>query len=437
MKKVWALSFLSISIFVGLSIFMFFNVLTFWNIIGFFLFLSYIFILLINFKAGLIFYIIVRSYLDSSSKLGINFGVGPENLASYITVVFIIVTVFYLLSKKMNIFRVKSFRLFCIFIAFCLISTFHSIKPFLSFVDLLRFVGLLMVALAAYHVFDRHDVKLLFCIFIGALILPILFSIGQLILRSGITDSGFTRIYGTFIHPNSFAFFLLTIMFFLFVNLIYNRFGVSFFLNILLLLVCSIFLVLTFTRAAWIGLFIGIFVSAILVREYRTRIIVFLLAFTLLISPLIVKRFADIGQGKTFGFRTDSWTWRIQTWTNSLPLFYEHPIVGIGVGMFPEVKAVYAHNDYVRLLVETGLVGCLIYIAFFFYLLIKSFLLFRVTDDLFEKQFALTIFILCIVYLLISFSDNLSRSASILTYFFVLVAFAEKTHIAKDRFLSN
>ncbi len=59
---------------------------------------------------------------------------------------------------------------------------------------------------------------------------------------------------------------------------------------------------------------------------------------------------------------------RIQLWKDALPLIGKAPLFGMGLGTFqwtypayeslnPDVPAVYAHNDYLQLLIETGIAG--------------------------------------------------------------------------------
>ncbi len=63
--------------------------------------------------------------------------------------------------------------------------------------------------------------------------------------------------------------------------------------------------------------------------------------------------------------------WRLQVARDSVAMIKQRPVLGWGLGTFPTVfprfKSVYddvlvneAHDDYLQLLVETGVVGCIL-----------------------------------------------------------------------------
>jgi O-antigen ligase len=92
----------------------------------------------------------------------------------------------------------------------------------------------------------------------------------------------------------------------------------------------------------------------------------------------IIERFLKIGQQLGEG---DS---RLDIWRDSLAILKDHPL-GIGLGNFKDVYPVYnvsrisdtrflyAHNDYLQLLVEAGIPGFIALVSGFFIFLGKSF----------------------------------------------------------------
>jgi O-antigen ligase len=62
----------------------------------------------------------------------------------------------------------------------------------------------------------------------------------------------------------------------------------------------------------------------------------------------------------------NSFNWRIAQWTDLLQQWQHFPILGYGLGISAHVSAngLYAHNDYVRALVEGGIVGLVTFLLF-------------------------------------------------------------------------
>ncbi len=91
---------------------------------------------------------------------------------------------------------------------------------------------------------------------------------------------------------------------------------------------------------------------------------------------LLVDRFSVLSD------ETKEETGRLQIWRDTWLLVEQFPILGTGLGAFsyayPQVKSInvqakyyHAHNDYLELLTETGLVGFLILISLLGYLFIR------------------------------------------------------------------
>lgn len=145
------------------------------------------------------------------------------------------------------------------------------------------------------------------------------------------------------------------------------------------MLICLIF---TWSRGAWLGL---IFASSvfILLRDRRFVLLgaagIFALPFVL--SPAIISRFASIGN-----LQDSSSAYRFSIWIGSLDMIKDYWPSGIGLGakaftmVYPKYAlsgasyALHAHNIYLQLLVEMGIVGLVVFVllVFGFYKLILS-----------------------------------------------------------------
>jgi len=149
-------------------------------------------------------------------------------------------------------------------------------------------------------------------------------------------------------------------------------------------------LLLSRSRAGITGGFIGFLTFVLLSRSAQKRLprgfwimgaamifLIFLYGIKIGFDP-IIERFLKIGEEIGKG---DS---RLDIWRDSLVIVKDHPL-GIGLGNFKHVYPVYdvsrisdtrflyAHNDYLHLLVEAGIPGFLALVSGFFIFLGKSF----------------------------------------------------------------
>lgn len=104
---------------------------------------------------------------------------------------------------------------------------------------------------------------------------------------------------------------------------------------------------------------------------------------------------------------------RTKMWAVAMDCFLENPVLGIGWGRFKyrNLKEWNAHNIYVQLLAETGIVGFLVYIFFFISTLVKSWQYLkaiRIKGNAKEKEELYLIFSIAmqVFFLLYGFTGN-------------------------------
>jgi O-antigen ligase len=224
------------------------------------------------------------------------------------------------------------------------------------------------------------------------------------------------RLQGTFTHPNIYAFFLMTsiaINLFLLSSsrvTISPRFRLE--LNCLTAL-CLALLTLTQTRSAWIAVSLILLTYAMTI-DRRWLALVALAPFALLI-PAVGDRIFDLGAGNVSGgyAQLNSYAWRELLWSDALQWMGQNPqlLLGNGLDLFqsftplfftPGGKAgVMAHNSFLQIYFEMGIVGLITYSAIFFAL---AFELGRGWKA--DWRGTLLMGLLCIGYLTVSYSDN-------------------------------
>lgn len=274
---------------------------------------------------------------------------------------------------------------------------------------------------------NKKDIILLLGAFIASTFIPLAVAYYQLFTGTGNqATAGLNRIFGTFVHPNSLAAYLVVMLLLCIPLMLESKvpwqqigFGV---LNLLMALA----LIFTYARASWFGLLIGLIIISIV--RYR-KLLLFMpvvLVLVIILVPSVTERMQEIlsfSEGSDTG---GSMLFRLEMTRFLLPKFYDSPIVGNGLGSFgvfaQEGMGYYylPHNDYVRVLVDTGLVGMACYLMFWFSLArgaIRSYI--RQNDEM-MKVLSLVLLALVADFLLTSISENLFRMVILQTYMWTL-----------------
>jgi O-antigen ligase len=234
-----------------------------------------------------------------------------------------------------------------------------------------------------------------------------------------VVEGQFSAVRSTFNHYNNFATFIITMFmvslgFLLAVKNKYIKIVISFLMALLFFN-----LLLTSSRAGWLGLFFGLTLFALLYpAKYNKKFLIymFLLIFTVFLS-------FPKGADTIWGFIVRADAGRFEIWSAAFKMFYESPIIGQGLGLFMKkiqsygLGALYAHNCYVQILAETGLLGLgsfLVFLSFIFkYALIE---LKRLPNMIF-----LGLFCGLSAYLVHSFFDTQLYALRLATLFWVFL----------------
>jgi len=127
-------------------------------------------------------------------------------------------------------------------------------------------------------------------------------------------------------------------------------------------------LVLTYARGAWFGMLVALSWMAVMHRQWRWGIVGLLLAGVMVLAIPAPARAWTQHQSSLLAVLTEPD--RLTFWDTSLRMIAAHPLVGVGVNTFvlqyPHYQALgtpveglgpYAHNNYLHLAAEVGVVG--------------------------------------------------------------------------------
>lgn len=267
---------------------------------------------------------------------------------------------------------------------------------------------------------------------LAALLIPMALALWQIITSSGLIGFGLpSRAFGTYYHPNSLAFNLVlglgVLFYFWSTSLRHKKWPTA------VLILGLTILIFTYSRAGLLSLLAMVLIIGFLeypkltIKIIMTGALIYLL-FTpvndylkqtyrvnLQDNPLIA-RFTKVEEDY------NSLDWRKNLWLQSVTKIKERPILGWGYGTYGDVLGAQgneidlpaAHNDYIRLWVETGSLGLLSYLAL---LAAMAFALFRrwlrYKHRSFQKlQFAVLLGILGAI-IIQGMSDNILHTSTL------------------------
>lgn len=175
--------------------------------------------------------------------------------------------------------------------------------------------------------------------------------------------------------PNVFAAYLTLLLPFCFFALASSKRVVSGVASFLLNALFIAALVFTWSRGAWLGCLFAAFAFIFLLLRHRPTLILGVGAvipyILICMPPSVYHRFASIGN-----LYDSSISYRLSTWRSSWNLFKDHLLTGVGIGTeafhgayLPYAAAgtesvAHAHNLYLEMGIELGILPLLIFLVF-------------------------------------------------------------------------
>ena len=258
-------------------------------------------------------------------------------------------------------------------------------------------------------------------------------------ISASVFEAG-SRINGTLGHPNTFTSFLI-----LFIGLTYWKVSQTKrpLLWYLLLIVEVFFLVST---KALVGLpMLAVLLMALTIPQLNFRSFVgVIILFVLLIAMFMSTEFGrerlvsvfetpilnpDITvnqailmswtDGNSFNWRLAQWSYLIEEWKKS-------PFLGYGLGLTSYLGPIgaYAHNDYVRVLVEGGLIGSFFFLVFYVLQFAYLLKLYFSTINSSKKRFCLVLIAIFFSTLTGMITENLWSHTTFFFYWWTLFCIA-------------
>lgn len=295
--------------------------------------------------------------------------------------------------------------------------------------------------LAGWAVRDRKGLGAVVVATLVSAVVPVAIGLRQFATGQFALHGGEKSIAGPFTHPNYFAFYLVVVLVVgIAAFMETRRVGVRTALAVLLAL-AGFCLLETYTRGAWIGFAIAVMVLGAL--RYRALFLAGIVALVLASFAFpgtvhkVSQRFGDLSS-RSASATNSSWDWRTGEWRRMLHFGSERPLTGQGFGSYTRLtvrefgsedpqyptladprhpattaRGFAAHNDYVRMFVETGVPGLLLWVAVLTGLATTALRL-RRFDDL--APWAAASAALAVALMVMSAADNVQGYTVVLVY---------------------
>ena len=326
---------------------------------------------------------------------------------------------------------------------------------FIAVKEWIRLVSIFAVFLFSYNCIRTAKDNFLNVLFL-ALPIPLIVTIHQIFTGGGRVIQTIPRVFGTFVHPNHLAAFLVLFFALTWYMLIVSKRKV---LLAILLFTEAFALVFTVTFGGYIVFLIIaslLFASRLAPRRLKIllccAVAVFIITF--LWTPQCRRKASLFKPGvaaatlqkatpvviiETFGVPVpsdapkDSFSWRLENWGRLYKVWEKRPFIGWGLQMSAAVnpyissktqKGYAPHNDYLKFLVETGLVGLLGYLLFALSCALIFWSEFRRSKD---RQIKILLYVIVSVFIAFqigALADNYSNFTAVQWYFWAAAAAA-------------
>jgi putative inorganic carbon (HCO3(-)) transporter len=297
------------------------------------------------------------------------------------------------IDRKINIIDRKIFYLWGIYLIAQVISSMYSGDSSESFSNVFRRASLWPVFFAVFLFID--DLGQLKKIFIYFFLFTALVSSIELVRylidfysQSVIPLSEFRLEYFGYPVTNGEIKMLILL---LIIPLIFAKEKFVFNKIWLTLISMPVFLTLFFTnsRNAFLGVFSGLLIIGFLKNKYFLAALIIVTTLFILFAPPAIKEriesIVDLNHPSNHS--------RIVMWETGIKMIKDHPVIGFGDVDINKIYAQYKkpefhgegshmHNNYVQILVMTGITGFLCWLAAMLYIFIKQIKLYRATKNM-------------------------------------------------------
>ncbi len=408
------------------------------TIIGGTLLLTFVPVLFMRIEYTLLTLIIIRPLIDIySSYTVLTLGSIQLNMNALLGGMVCAWGLLMILHERVNIRKVPGIWWIGGFISIGVLGIFIGVDSFQTFSEVVRIGSLLVMYILGWHVAvkNQHFVVWVINTVAASVVIPISVALYQLLTFSGLSFGNLTnRVYGTFGHPNVLGFYLVLVLVIVLVKYITAPAHQRSLIHPWILASGTIALLFTYTRGAWIGLVIALVILG-LGRYHKQLIIagasvVFLVISWQGVNAIVLNMFGVsldvipvVSRITSRDEEADSIDFRVDTYNAMAPRILDNPVFGHGLGTFVILRKQgnlglfddpEAHNDYLRLAVEVGLLGVAFYLIFFVSLFRRAIINFLIAKSgSWQKNYTLGGIAILAAFGAMSVSDNILQGTAL------------------------
>ena len=329
---------------------------------------AFVILALVDTRVAVFALLLVRATIDVTATVPLISATGSTdvNAAGMMSFLVIGLTFAHVALNRINIWRIPLVKPYALFAAVALVGFALAPDKNRALDDWLRIIGVLSLYILVVDLMrSADDIRWMLRVLLLSSVIPLALGIYQFMTDSGNHETeGLNRIDGTFVHPSPYATYLVSLVPLAIVYLLHtrSRLGRVAMLVLIPLMVFSIYA--TQTRVAWIGLVVVIAVFMATRARWTLLLLPVLAAAMFFGMPSVRARFNEIGSNYS------SVAWREEQWSRALEIPSTPQLLTVGAGLSAVDVTLknLTHNEYVRLLTETGLIGLAITIVLYWQL---------------------------------------------------------------------
>lgn len=393
-----------------------------------------IFIALHFIETFLLLALFARSSLDALREVKIILGDLYVNPASVLSIIIVLIGILFVLVKKGPLRVNRIDKAFLIFLAASTLGIFNAFYNFgasgsIAIKEWVRLFSLFILYFLIKNIAKTdRQIKTFINVMFLSMVIPLGVGYYQLVTRaeSTLARIGFHRIYGTTVHSNHYALYLSFFLIFVLVLFLKERKRKYVYYSFII----GIPFIATLSLNGLIMLSISVIVLGMIkYKKFMIACFVILIIIILSVSPLQqrLSKLKDINlkeEIRTGEFST-SFSWRIYWWGLYIKKIKEKPAFGYGLHTSElvnpqedENRIIWApHNDFLRVLIELGIIGLAVYLYFYYVIGIWIWRSYKKIEDEKFKNLSLGLFAIFIAFIAGSFVGNFITS-TIFQYYF-------------------